>query len=478
MKNLLKMSTALFALLFFANTLSANNVRITGTAVSGSNVTFSIAWDNSWYANVAPANNDAVWLFVKYQDCATQQWAHAGLSTVVADHTAASPLVVETVADGKGVFLRRGALGGGNIAATTVTLKMTIPAGTYNYKVFGVEMVKVLQDTFQLGDGVSSTTYSSITINAARQGAGISGATLGNNAGVAIPATYPMGYNAFYCMKNEISQQQYVDFLNSIQYRQQEGRTTTPPNSAVGTLAFGAGARTYGNGIVIQTPGSNSAIPAVYGCDFTVGTLNDIDDAQNKPANYLSWGDLSGYLDWAALRPMTEMEYEKVCRGPVTRVANEFAWGTTTIAATASYTITNLGAANEGLSAVANGICNYYYSYAPMRVGFAATSTSGRVSAGAAYYGAMEMTGNVWEQTVSTYNAAGATFTGDLGDGDLTSIGQSNTASWPDATTGLGAGIRGGGSASTVADIYLSARGYTATPQTTRTFTVGGRGVR
>jgi hypothetical protein len=31
---------------------------------------------------------------------------------------------------------------------------------------------------------------------------------------------------------------------------------------------------------------------------------------------------------------MTELEYEKACRGPLMPVANEYAWGTTTISAT------------------------------------------------------------------------------------------------------------------------------------------------
>jgi len=65
------------ALSFSAN---ANNVVISGTAVSGSNITFNIAWENSWNASVAPANWDAVWVFVKYQDCNTKLWSHVNLN--------------------------------------------------------------------------------------------------------------------------------------------------------------------------------------------------------------------------------------------------------------------------------------------------------------------------------------------------------------------------------------------------------------
>jgi hypothetical protein len=87
--------------------LRANNVNISGTSVSGSNVTFNISWDNSWNANVAPNNWDAVWVFVKYQDCATRLWNHAGLSTISGDHSAGSPLQVDAVSDGRGVFIRK-----------------------------------------------------------------------------------------------------------------------------------------------------------------------------------------------------------------------------------------------------------------------------------------------------------------------------------------------------------------------------------
>lgn len=123
--------------------VQANNVQISGTAVSGSNLTFNISWENSWFASAAPSNWDAVWVFVKYQDCNTKLWTHADLSTTAGDFTAGSPLQVDPVTDGKGVFVRRSAVGGGNISNVAISLKLNIPAGTYNYKVYGIEMVNV-----------------------------------------------------------------------------------------------------------------------------------------------------------------------------------------------------------------------------------------------------------------------------------------------------------------------------------------------
>ncbi len=38
--------------------------------------------------------------------------------------------------------------------------------------------------------------------------------------------------------------------------------------------------------------------------------------APDRTCNYLSWDDTLYYYDWAALRSMTELEYEKAARGP------------------------------------------------------------------------------------------------------------------------------------------------------------------
>jgi formylglycine-generating enzyme required for sulfatase activity len=464
----------------------ANNVQITGTSVSGSNITFNISWDNSWNANVAPANWDAVWVFIKYQDCNTRLWAHAGLSTLAGDHSTSSPLQVDPVTDGRGVFIRRSALGGGNIATTSVTLKMTIGAGTYNYKVFGIEMVNAPQGAFDIGDATSGSTYNSISVTASSQSGGITAATIGGTS-AAVPATFPMGYNALYCMKYEISQEQYVDFLNSLTYDQQKSRTVTDPISAIGTHAFFAGAATqYRNGIIISTPGNNAAIPAVFACDATVGVENNIDDGQNIACNFLNWADLTAYLDWAALRPMTELEFEKICRGTQPRVAGEYVWGTTTIFQYISSSAqANTYKPNEVFTSVNNGSCMYGLSsitggpsYGPMRVGVFATGSSGRASSGASYYGAMEMGGNVWERVVTTANPTGTAFTGSLGDGTLSVIGDANQATWPAPATAIGSGYRGGDYNNVAGYVRTSDRTIVGSVAITRDINSGGRGVR
>ncbi|MES2761786.1 MAG: SUMF1/EgtB/PvdO family nonheme iron enzyme [Bacteroidota bacterium] len=470
--------TLLLSCLFTAH---ANNVNITGTSVAGSNITFNISWDNSWNANVAPNNMDAVWVFVKYQDCATRLWTHAGLSTVGGDHTAGSPLQVDPVSDGKGVFIRRSAFGGGNIGSTSITLKMTIPAGTYNYKVFGIEMASVPQGSFEIGDGTSSSTYNNVTVSAASQSGGLSSAVLGG-ASVAVPSTFPMGYNALYCMKYEITQEQYVEFLNSLTYTQQAARVIADPISAAGTYAF---ANAHRNGIRISVPGSNAALPAVFACDASPGIENNSDDGQNIACNYLSWADLAAYLDWSALRPMTELEFEKICRGPMPRIAGEYPWGSTNI--TQVYNtlagLVNDFTPTESYSPVANGMCNYGVNtgvgaYGPLRAGIFATGSSGRESAGATYYGVMEMGGNVYERTISTSNASGIAFNGTLGDGTLLSSGDANATTWPSSSTATGVGQRGGNWVNLAPYLRISDRIAAGSVDAARTYVFGGRGVR
>ena len=480
-RSTIKFSAVFAILLSFMFNAKANNVNITGTSVAGSNITFNISWDNSWNANVAPNNMDAVWVFIKYQDCATRLWNHANLSTLAGDHTAGSPLQADPVSDGKGVFIRRSILGGGNIGSTSITLKMTIPAGTYNYKVYGIEMVNVPQGNFEIGDGVSSSTYNSYTVTAASQSSGLSSAVLGG-ASVAVPSTFPMGYNAFYCMKYEITQEQYVEFLNSLTYTQQAARVTADPISAAGTYAFG---NAYRNGIVISAPGSNAALPAVFACDGSPGIVNNSDDGQNIPCTYLSWGDLAAYLDWSALRPMTELEFEKVCRGPMPRISGEYPWGSTNI--TQVYNtlggLVNDFTASESYSPVANGMCAYGVNtgavvYGPLRAGLFATGSSGRESSGATYYGAMEMAGNVHERTITTANASGVAYTGVLGDGTLLAGGDANTTNWPSASTATGVGQRGGNWVNLAPYCRTSDRINAATTDAARTYVFGGRGVR
>ena len=363
----------------------ANNLQL-GTpvinALTPTLISFTIQWDNSWKISSGPSNWDAVWIFIKYQNCATNNlpWQHVGLSTTSTDHTVTGGILqVDATTDGKGVFIHRIANGSGNVSSATVTLKMTITDATYNYQVNGTEMVYVPGgNTFYVGDGVrgggnlwgfcSDGSFDPVTINSNIQNTtGLTASqyvnqnnTWGSTA--ALPTTFPFGYNGYYCQKYEISQLEFVAFLNTLTYDQQSTlfNPLAPPNSAAGTfvLASTPNPQNCRNGIRIQTPGTVNNIPAIVGCDLNLnGVFNEAADGQYLPCNWLNWPLLIAYLDWAALRPMTEFEFEKVCRGTLTPVANEYVWGTATILATNAGSISNPGQASETSLTTGAGLC-------------------------------------------------------------------------------------------------------------------------
>jgi formylglycine-generating enzyme required for sulfatase activity len=127
-------------------------------------------------------------------------------------------------------------------------------------------------------------------------------------------------------------------------------------------------------------------------------------------------------------------------------------------------------------------MCNYYANsaaigYGPTRVGMFATGSSGRLSAGAAYYGAMDMGGNLAERTIAV-NAAGKNFTGALGDGNISATGFADVASWPSNTTASGVIFKGGDYVSSNAYVRTSDRSLFYSSAEARNYNVGGRGVR
>jgi hypothetical protein len=79
-----------------------------------------------------------------------------------------------------------------------------------------------------------------------------------------------------------------------------------------------------------------------------------------------------------------------------------------------------------------------------IRCGAFATPDADRVKAGAGYYGVMELSGNVYEITITVGNPQGRIFDGRHGDGILNSNGNANVTNWPDNATAVGAGLRGG----------------------------------
>jgi formylglycine-generating enzyme required for sulfatase activity len=487
---ILKIFTCCCFIYLNANLAFANNVVIGTPTVVGGNLQFTIQWDNSWNTATGPTNYDAVWVFVKRQACALlSPWDHALLSTLSANHSVTGGVLqVDAVSDGVGVFIRRSAPGSGNIASSVVTLNLQTPANLFdNFQVFGIEMVYIPTGDFIIGDGLSSGSFIGITINAGTQAAGFAlqtnyaSAGQGSTGSPSLPPSYPQGYNAFYCMKYEISQQQYVEYLNSLTNTQQTNRIPISPSSPAGSWPIQPSAAANRNGIRLMTPAAPPN-PAVFGCDLNNnGIYNEPADGQNIACNWIAWQDVLTYLDWSGLRPMTEMEFEKVCRGPITPVvAGEYAWGVTAITQAQVPALLNAGQGTEVSTASGPGLCAYGGGIGPLRCGFAAGAATTRIQSGAAYYGVMDMSGNLMEQCVGGYNFNYGTFNGLNGDGTITPAGLFNTANWPVAGGGTGGGIlRGGGFNVTIAELRTSDRSYRGSNvNQSRLSNVGGRGVR
>jgi len=109
-----------------------------------------------------------------------------------------------------------------------------------------------------------------------------------------IPASFPNGYAAFYCMKYPITCVQYAAFLNTLPAAQAESRYPGPPWKRSGeppNCTYSAEER-----------GSRNRGPGAHG---------------------LSWADGAAFGAWAGLRPMTELEIEKALRGPRQPVPDE-----------------------------------------------------------------------------------------------------------------------------------------------------------
>ncbi|WP_044210670.1 SUMF1/EgtB/PvdO family nonheme iron enzyme [Flammeovirga sp. OC4] len=490
-----KNTTFYFLVLFLPYITEANNLQITVNGLtnkSTSNKTVQIdvdvTWDNSWRVSSAQNNWDAVWLFVKFRNTNNDYWQHATLSygnghTVTGGGTAESDDDTGT-GFSKGVFVYSNAAKTQSTANYNVLLEWQYGEDaqgdddTFEVIVYGIEMVYVPQGRYSLGTGGNESFsffmyYGDINIRnkpyvVTSEDAITVGTEYGNlcyvntssNAGTYrdgdLNASFPKGYQGFYCMKYEITQGQYVDFLNSLTSDQ---------------------------------VGNNNRVTAWYGTNRNTisesgGTYSA--DNPNLPLIYSSHFHIYNYLDWACLRPMSELEYEKACRGTLDPVNNEYAWGTTTINTTAYATEGTLE--NENITSAtyaAEGNCTISESNGaitgPTRVGIHATSTSGRAQSGASYYGIMDLTGSAYEVVVGISLEEGRNFDGSHGDGLLDNFGYYSQSGWPQMTVGDVGGLRGGSFNTTEDHGIVSVRKLMGESYDTATSSrdfVGGRGVR
>jgi formylglycine-generating enzyme required for sulfatase activity len=433
-------------------------------------VRFDVGWEESWRGPDRPSwvaavdNWDAVWVFVKFR-VNGGDWRHAGLRA--GEFDAPSGVSVDVPADGRGAFVYRARSGYGRFDARGVRLAWDARAdrvrqgARVEVRVFAVEMVYVPEGRYSLGSGGSSTsefraggTKNTPFVVSSQPSIALGGASgqlmwtadeySGSPSG-STSASFPTGFGAFYVMKHQVTQGQYVSFLSTLTQAQADARKHTGSDSRYAISGSRVGEFA-------------TSLPFVA-------------------ANYLSWADGAAFAAWAGLRPMTELEYEKAARGPLSPVPDEFAWGSTGIVQATG--LVNAGTVSERPKPVtANAVCRKAKGVqGPVRVGSFAAPGRSRRDAGAGFYGALELSGSLWEPSVTVGNAEGRSFAGTHGDGALDVQGNANVASWPGASA-VGAGFRGGLWYITVDYLRVSHRLFAASTYANRSYDLGWRGAR
>lgn len=480
----------------------ANNISVTNVTLENFNETegwvhiqCNISWQNSWRIDAGPSNWDAAWVFAKYR-ANSGPWRHVTLS---ANNTSilTPNFTIDVSTDNKGAFIYRSSISDGTSTANDVRLGWDLTLNgidindTVEVKVFAIEMVYVPEGAFYVGGGGNETdqlrmgtsinnnpnapylidSENEISIGTTSSDLYYDSTLYGGDQQGPIPASFPKGFNAFYCMKYEISEQQYVEFFN-----------TVDPNvkslvDITGTLGKNSDSTVDGNTVSWLGPGIDATTMA-----------------PNRACSYITGTTLLRYLGWAGLRPMTEFEFEKAARGPGFPLAEAYAWGSTSIitlpydlstAILADGTIT-LGFINGPNRAIDTGRANYIISSQndpqPFQCGifaypfgFSSAELAGitneRQFAGASYYGIMELSGNLMEPVIGIGNSNGRSFTGNY---------ISTVISGFLINFGITTHIKGGGWNSDSELLKISDRTFSGTgvSLTNRLKELGGRGIR
>jgi len=489
-----------------ANGLAIDNFEAYGIDTSTDRITYTcdISWNNSWRNTT---NYDAVWVFLKYSTDGGVTWSHASMgASGVNPNGFTVPYNFEIVvpSDEKGFFLQRTDLSLGTVIAEGLRFvwdygqdglsdAVAEASNTVN-KIFGIEMVYIPQGAYYLGDGTSSSDYrfiqgsaddepwyidseNAINTTAAAgngyyyQSSGAAGESATGDVFL-IPASFPKGFKSVYAMKYELTEGQWVGFFNTLSLAAKTKRDITSAS---------AGGKNSDSVVDRNTVVWDSSDPKK---DATTQRVD-------RPVTYISWTDMAAYADWAALRPMTELEYEKIARGKdVFPVANEFSWGTASSNDAQAGEIYPSGSDEDGTEQIYDGSSNLNRNSlgwssgdgrvggpaagqkGPLRAGIFAESSTSRTTSGASYYGVLELSGNLSEMVITVGRSQGRQFQGTHGDGNLSTAsgyeGNATNIDWAgidptDSSLGVtgtvGSGYRGGNfQSSSIRDFQVSIR--------------------
>ena len=384
----------------------------------------TVQWNNAWKNK---RNHDAAWIFGKYLR-GINGYVHA---TITKDGTRVvesnTRLQIEVPSDGTGFFIYPSSDYRGNIRAT-VRFSMDTKAFdrmnpfSVGLKVFGIEMVYIPEGPVTLGDNHESqmTDGAFYLSDASGKKKGNFKITkedqvveIGPNNGQlyyqaknqyqgdqkgTVGTKFPKGVRAFYIMKYEPTQGQYAEFLNTLSEGQSHHR-----------IIFGGKEYYLRRGTI-----SNENEVYVAG-------------SPSRPYNFAGWEDGIAFADWAGLRPMTEFEFTKACRGSNDPRSMEYPWGTD-----AKENVLRIVDENGDLT---------------MRNGWKEEKLSEetRTAFGASYLWVMDLAGSMWERVVSVGDSVGRAYDGTHGDGNISDYGFADAPTWPRGFPhGEGFGFRGG----------------------------------
>jgi len=474
-----------FLLFFFPFGVSANNIQIKEPArvisVSGGYATIEVrlAWENSWRD---AENWDAAYLFLKYRT-GSGSWTH--IPVQLAGNIISSPYTYMTATPNQttapGLFIYRDNLGAGNpnvvckIRWKTNFRQEQFDNGEVQLLAQAIEMVFVPAGPYVLGDSLSANCFADsygkpITVRTESSNIGLGYVQEGGvYQNVTVSASYPKGFQGFYMMKYELSQEQYVNFLNTLTLAQQKALLPNWSSLKEGDYIFGdAKGRSCRNGIILAYH-TDPAAPMVFANNFNKDDeYNGAGDGQTIASNYMSIYDLLAYSSWSGLRPMSEMEFEKACRLPYPSLEKRgYAWnkGDGTIARAMNLSGEGFESENVGV-----GNVNFKNTFeGPLRCGiFAKSGNSTAQASGSTYWGGMEMSGNVrelcrnvndwyfywnrhgegaynpglWSASLSYYGVRGGGFTSDaeelqVSDRSLREYFKEKSATFRDSTVGF-----------------------------------------
>jgi formylglycine-generating enzyme required for sulfatase activity len=387
------------------------------TPATGKEVALELSWPNAWRNE---RNHDAAWLILRDGDP-----RRGPLRLAASGHSARGevPGTVEVSSDRLGAFVypaeaHRGAV------SWHVTLRLEEPAPAA-VTAWAVGMVFVPGGPFELGDddellldygafhstGADGEASGPFLVEGEgpievgkRSGAlgyaGDKNGYRGDQLGP-IPAAWPKGSEPFYVMKHELTQGAYAAFLNALPEDWQKLRAP------------------------LELRGEE-----LESCSIARESGRFVARASDRPCNFVSWTDTSALFDWLALRPMSEFEFEKACRGPRRPMPRDYPWGSASTARLERRVLPSRDLEHPTVAAEAT------------------LSDAERERLGASFYWVMDLSGSLWERVVSAGHPKGRAFQGSHGDGVLSSAGQATNADWPsadpDGKNAPGIGYRGG----------------------------------